>query len=90
MGTPRGSRTKLDAIIKAATALIQDPSDLAYPARDGYGSCRREDREAPLWTESGLYGRVGKEAARTLLARRRMLKEALIAWGVDIKEDDDE
>lgn len=57
--------------------LTSEPGDLAYPARDVYGFCRRDDREAPLWTEGGLYGRVGKGSARTLLGRRKRALEML-------------
>lgn len=69
----------LEAVVLAARDIKDEPSCLGYPIRDVYGSSIKEDRSAPLWTESGLYGRVGKEAARTLLARHRILCEKLAA-----------
>lgn len=66
-------------VAEAAEQLIEEPDMLSYPQRDVYGSCIKEDREAPLWTECGLYGRVGKDAARTLLALHRKLRESLQA-----------
>jgi hypothetical protein len=66
-----------DKLVQAAKEMIKDPLDLDYPQKDVYGFCSKDEIDAPFWTESGLYGRVGKEAARTLLARRKRLCEAL-------------
>lgn len=66
------TKTELKRRIKeleiALKNMVADPGDLAYPAKDVWGhKPLKEDYEAPLWTECGLYGRVGKEAARTML-----------------------
>lgn len=61
--------------------LISNDIDcLCYPDVDVYGYCLEEDIAAPFWSECGLYGRVGKEAARTLLARH---KRACRVLGID-------
>lgn len=67
----------------ALVVLTAEPGGLSYPIRDVYGSSVATDRAAPLWTEAGLYGRVGKEAARTLLARHRRAVEAIVAAPFD-------
>ena len=63
----------------ALDEMTSEPGDLLYPERDVYGETGDDDENgvAPLWTEAGLYGRVGKDAARTLLARHRRAKSAL-------------
>ena len=66
-----------DKLVDTAKEMIKEPLDLDYPQKDVYGYCSKDDIAAPFWSESGLYGRVGKEAARTLLARRHRLCEAL-------------
>lgn len=60
----------------AALKDVLDAPECAYPESDCYGLC--EDADAPLWTEAGLYGRVGKDAARTLL-RKLAVARALVA-----------
>lgn len=67
----------IGAIAKAARDLAGEPGDILYPESDVYSLHLREDTEAPLWSEAGLYGRVGKEAARTLLAHHASLLAVL-------------
>ena len=62
----------------ALEELVSNDIDcLAYPEKDVCGEHEQDDAEAPFWSECGLYGRVGKEAARTLLARRRHAMDLL-------------
>lgn len=65
------------AVAEAAEAVMADVHDLAYPESDVYGLAEPGDVNAPLWSEAGLYGRLGKEAARTVLARVNALRAAL-------------
>lgn len=70
-------------VMEAAEAfrlLLSEPSDLESPASlVATGMWEKGDSEAPFWSEAGLYGRVGREAARTLLARHRRATVALAA-----------
>jgi hypothetical protein len=66
-----------DKLVQTAKEMIAEPLDLDYPQKDVYGYCSKDEIDAPFWSESGLYGRVGKEAGRTLLVRRKRLCEAL-------------
>ncbi len=70
-----------EAAREAVLALLSEPGDLEYPVEDVYSEGPDVDGngDAPFWSEAGLYGRVGKEAARTLLARHRRATEALAA-----------
>ena len=70
-----------EAVREAFAALLSEPGDLDYPVEDVYSDGPDVDGngDAPFWSEGGLYGRVGKEAARTLLARHRRAMEALAA-----------
>ena len=75
------SDPEIRGLVEAAAKMLEDPSDKYYPRVDCYASGdERQDAKAPMWTEAGLYGRFGKEAARTLLARHRKLKAALAGW----------
>jgi hypothetical protein len=67
--------------VEAFRALLSEPRDLDYPVEDVYGEGpdMGGNAEAPFWSEAGLYGRAGKEAARTLLARHRKATAALAA-----------
>ena len=80
MADPASARRAAD-IEKAFAAigdLLSEPHDLdAPPALLATGMWAKEDADAPFWSEAGLYGRVGKEAARTLLVRHRRATEAL-------------
>ncbi len=73
------AETQLAALRVAAEKMVSEPDCLEYPKGDVWGMHEKGDAEAPLWTEAGLYGRVGKEAARTLLAWHRKLRAALSA-----------
>ena len=79
MGTPADAAT--EAVREAFRVLLSEPGDLDYPVEDVYSEGPDVDGngDAPFWSEAGLYGRVGKEAARTLLARHRRATEALAA-----------
>ena len=76
-----------DALYKALLRMTSEPSDLVYPELDANGLDGSEeqngddDSAAPLWTEAGLYGRVGKEAARTMLASYNIAIAALELCG---------
>ena len=74
---------KVKVLIDACLKLVGEPDCLCYPVKDVYGLKDKDDITAPLWTESGLYGRVGKEAARTLLAWRDGVIRALESLDVD-------
>lgn len=67
-------------LLDAALELIGEPDCQEYPERDVYGEGPAENGGLPFWSEAGTYGRFGKEAARTLLARRRRLVDA--AWAL--------
>jgi len=76
--TPADALARLQRVVEAASHLAKDPADKSYPIVDCYESGdEKDDAKAPMWTEAGLYGRFGKEAARTLLARHRKLADAL-------------
>lgn len=51
-----------------------------WSPKDVYGNkVSKEDLDAPLWTEAGLYGRVGKDLARELLGRRQEILDEIRA-----------
>lgn len=69
-------------LILAASKLLQEPGYADYPLKDCYGSngkplSKDGEAHAPFWSEVGLYGRVGKEAGRTLLTWHEKLRKAV-------------
>lgn len=69
----------LENLLTSAQLIITEPDMLSYPKKDVYNQHSKEDSLAPFWSEAGLYGRVGKDAARTLLIRKLMLQQAINA-----------
>jgi hypothetical protein len=74
----------LEEVEKLREAVIDFLSDEEgknvgdYPVKDIWGrKPEEEDLDAPLWTEAGLYGRVGKDLARTLLGKREYILSLL-------------
>ena len=60
----------VDQLLYDVEMLIGEIGDVEYPTNGVYGAI---DYNAPFWSEAALYELVGKEAARTLLARHRQV-----------------
>lgn len=60
----------VDQLLHDVEMLIGELGDVEYPTNGVYGPI---DYDAPFWSEATLYELVGKEAARTLLARHRQV-----------------
>ena len=71
----------LRGLVEAAQQMVRNDVELlSFPKIDAYGEKPlKEDIEAPIWSEAALYGRFGKDAARTLLGRVERLESALSA-----------
>lgn len=74
---------ELSNLIDACRRMLLPIDCQEYPMKDVYGSNGKKgkvgerDIDMPFWSEAGLYPRVGKEAARTLLGRYENLRETL-------------
>ena len=71
-------------LLDSCANMLEPLEDMDYPDKDVYGSNGRKgkvgerDCDMPFWSEGGLYPRIGKEAARTLLARYTKLQNAFL------------
>lgn len=71
-------------LLTASANMLRPLEDMAYPEKDVYGHNGNKGKagergcDMPFWSEGGLYPRVGKEAARTLLSRRTDLENAFL------------
>ena len=68
-------RAEIDRLRGVLRDLVSEPDCISYPERGVYDEPIYSD--APFWSEAALYELVGKEAARTLLARHKRAVVAL-------------
>ncbi len=59
-------------VVNLMLVFLGEHPDIQFPEKDVWGMRPLDgDKEAPLWSEAGLYGRIGKDTARDLLRIRK-------------------